>query len=162
MSIKSIIVGSAITCILSTFSMATLGETFEQCVESKKAELSSQIQSFAVENIARCYSCKLCWLGEKPEERSAQVVYNAPPNYNIVGDVQSISTSANGHGWVSPVNYEKDENGHVKKVYVNLTCRSANSPFGAGAWQQRRITGNIQKIGITAEDVLSITQACTK
>lgn len=159
MNIKSLVVASAITGILTTTAFA---ETFDQCVERKKAELINQTHSFTVENKARCYSCKLCPLWEDPEEKSAQVAYVAPPGYTIVKNVQSINISALGRGFVSPVQYNMEANGRVYKVYVDLKCRSENIPFGAGAWQHRRLTGTIRKMGLSAADISSVRQACTR
>ena len=161
---KKYLIAVGITAsILSTslLPMSAFGEeTFNQCVERKKSQATTETQPFSIEGGVRCYSCKRCWFGGKPEHKNGQAVYNAPPGYTIVGDVPITVLSANKGGYIGPVNYQQDEEGRVYRVYVDMWCESVNKPLGAGAWRHISLTGNIQKINVTAQDVLSIMQEC--
>ena len=163
MKIKPLIVASAITSILSTplLPMSAFGEDFNQCIERKRLELKAETQPFSIEGEVRCYGCKTCWIGGKPEHKKIQTGYNAPQSYTIVGDVQrTIISATSGDGGTSEVKYMRNEEGRVYRAYVDMWCKSENKIFGPGAWQHVKLTGNIQKSNTTSQDVLSMVTEC--
>ncbi len=89
--------------------------------------------------------CDNAGISGRGKSAKKNVVLAAAPGFALIGSVDPRSVSNNDGNIGTPV-YAQDANGHTVSATVEISCRSENKPYGAGAWMgidfrglQRRI-----------------------
>lgn len=136
----------------SPVSPAKSAQDITDCIDQQIAKLKGA-QPFTQ---AGGVKCEGAGPSAKGNSRSAQVLYTAPPGFQIVVPVVVQETS-NIDGTKGSIEYF-GENG-VNKVSVPISCRSEDKPFGAGASEQVVLQGTIERI-VLPEDLVSTRAQC--
>lgn len=125
----------------------------KECVDRELANLKAR-QNFSQPGGVSCEGAGPSTRGVK---RSTDVVYAAPPGFQIAVPVVPRETS-NIDGAIGPVDYD-EEGGVVTKVSIPISCRSEDKPFGSGASEQIVLEGTIERI-VSSADMEAIKARC--